>query len=291
MKAHYKHIPEVESNLFKSLIQRNNKEFDYPWHYHPEYELTYIISGHGVRYVGNNIENFFEEDLVLIGSNMPHCWINAGDQQKSAKALVTYLKEDFFDKTWVQSYEFDGIRRLLSLSDKGIKFDKTVALKLRDSIFELLTLSPLDKLLSLLQILQELAQTNKYHLLCEQGFFYELNSTNNERINIVYKYIQKHYHTKISLADIAAQVNMSEEYFSRFFSKIMHKSFFEFLNEYKINRACKLLIETDRQVSEVCYACGYESIPFFYRQFKKFKDCQPKNYRLKYHKIQSLAAQ
>src|SRR5882757_7572169 len=221
MKAHYKHIPEVESNLFKSLSQNNNKEFDYPWHYHPEYELTYILSSQGVRYVGNSIENFFEEDLVLISPNMPHCWINTHEQEQSARAIVIYLKEDFFDKTWMQSYEFDAIRRLLQLSGKGIKFDKTVALKLKDNFIEMQHLPPLEKLMMLLQILQELAQTTKYSLLCEHGFSYELNSTNNQRINIVYKYIREKYHLKISLADIAGQVNMSEEYCSRFFSKIM----------------------------------------------------------------------
>jgi AraC-like DNA-binding protein len=78
---------------------------------------------------------------------------------------------------------------------------------------------------------------------------------------------------------------MTEEYFSRYFSKTMKKPFFEFLNEYKINRACKLLIETDKQISEICYASGFESIPFFYRQFKKFKDCQPKTYRMNYQKV------
>ena len=287
MKPNYKPISSDESNIFKAVIQENEKEFEYPWHYHPEYELTYILKSHGVRYVGNSIENFFDDDLVLIGSNLPHCWINTPDQQQSASAIVVYLKEEFLDKTWMQSCEFEAIRNLLDLSNKGIKFDKAVALKLKEKYFELLKLPPLEKLMLLLQILQELAQTTEYHFLCEQGYSYELNHVHNERINIVYKFIEKHYKQKISLADIATQVNMSEEYFSRFFSKVMKKPFFEFLNEYKINRACKLLIETDKQVSEACYASGFESIPFFYRQFKKFKKCQPKNYRLNYQKALS----
>ena len=286
-KAHYKHIQPVESNLFTSVIQENNVEFDYPWHYHPELELTYILTSHGVRYVGNSMENFCDDDLVLIGSNLPHCWINSTEQQQSASAIVLYLKEEFLDKTWMQSCEFENIRQLLELSAKGIKFDREVALKVKEKCFKLLKLPPLEKLLLLLEILQELAQTTQFHLLCEQGFSYVLNYTHNERINIVYRYVQTHYQKKISLADIASAVNMNEESFSRFFSKIMKKSFFEFLNEYKINRACKLLIETDRQVSEVCYASGFESIPFFYRQFKKFKNCQPKNYRLNYQKVAS----
>lgn len=287
MKPHYKPISSDESKLFKTVIQKNEKEFEYPWHYHPEYELTYILASHGVRYVGNSMENFFDDDLVLIGSNLPHCWIDTPDQQQPASAIVVYLKEEFLDKTWMQSCEFEGIRNLLDLSNKGIKFDKAVALKLKDRCLELYKLPSLKKLMLLLQILQELAQTTQYHFLCEQGFTYELNHVNNERINVVYKFIEKHYQQKISLTDIATQVNMSEEYFSRFFSKIMKKSFFEFLNEYKINRACKMLIETDKQVSETCYASGFESIPFFYRQFKKFKKCQPKNYRLNYQKALS----
>jgi AraC-like DNA-binding protein/quercetin dioxygenase-like cupin family protein len=284
MKPYFKPIQSNESKLFTVVVQENEKEFEYPWHYHPEFELTYILKSHGVRYVGNSIENFFDDDLVLIGSNLPHCWINAADQEQSTVAIVVYIKEEFMDKTWMGSCEFEMIQNLLKLSAKGIKFDKSVALKLKEKYFQLQQLLPLERFMSFLQILQELAKTKEYHLLCEQGFSYELNHSHNERINIVYKYIDKHYLQKITLTDIAAEVNMSEEYFSRFFSKTMKKSFFEFLNEYKINRACKQFIETDKQISEICYSSGFKSIPFFYRQFKKFKNCQPKNYRMNYQK-------
>ncbi len=285
MKANYKPISPAESTLFKTEIQRNNTEFEFPWHYHPEYELTYIQKSHGVRYVGNNIENFFDDDLVLVGPNLPHCWINSENQQEVPSAVVLYIKEDFIDNTWMQSHELDAIHRLLRLSVKGIKFDRTVSLKLKARFIELPYLQPFEKLILLLEILHELAHTTQFHCLCEQGFSYDLNQTNNIRINAVYKYIREHYQEKITLAVIAEQVNMAQEYFSRFFSKTMKKSFFEFLNEYKINRACKLLIETDKQISEICYESGFESIPFFYRQFKKFKNCQPKNYRQNYQKF------
>ena len=142
-------------------------------------------------------------------------------------------------------------------------------------------------MLLLLQILYELSLTKKFHILCDHGFSDDLNSSNNDRINIIYRYIQTHYHQRITLAEIAILVNMSEEYFPRYFSKVMNKTFFEFLNEYKITRACKLLIQTDKQISQVCYDSGFESIPFFYRQFKRFKNCQPKIYRSNYQKVAS----
>jgi AraC-like DNA-binding protein len=284
-KAHYKHIQPEESKLFTSVMQETNIQFEYPWHYHPELELTYILTSHGVRYVGNSIENFYEDDLVLIGSNLPHCWVNSTGEEQNASAIVIYLKQEFIDKTWMQSCEFETIRKMLTLSEKGIRFGRETAVRLKRKCLKLLNVSPLEKLMLLLEILQELAETNDYRLLCEQGFSHKLNYTHSERINIVYKYIQEHYREKITLGDISAKVNMTEEYFSRFFSKMMKKSFFEFLNEYKVNCACKLLIESDKQVSEICYASGFESIPFFYRQFKKFKKVQPKNYRATYQRI------
>ena len=285
MKANYKPIPFDESNLLNVVFQENKKEFDYPWHYHQEYELTYIPAGQGLRYVGNSVENYFNDDLVLLGSNLPHCWIDETESQKRhPNAVVIYLKEEFLDKTWMNSYEFKAIRNLLELSNKGIKFNQAMAQKLKDKCLQLPYLPPLQKLTQLIQILEELSQSSEYRFLCEHGFSCELNDFSNNRINTVYKYIDSHYQKKILLADIAAQVYMSPKYFSKFFSKVMKKPFFEFLNEYRISKACKLLIDTDKQISEICYDSGFESIPFFYRQFKKFKNCQPKQYRLNHQK-------
>lgn len=284
MKPHYKPIPS-ESRLFKVEFQKTSKEFYYPWHYHSELELTFIMSGKGVRYVGNSIENFYHEELVLLGSNLPHTWNTATDQEQPVTAIVIYLKEEFFDKSWMQSIEFESIRNLAASMNKGIKVDNGVAGELKQKFFDLLNASPFDKLMILLQILHDLAHNTAFRFLCEQEFTGDLNDTDKTRINTVYNYIQVHYQEQVSLADIASKLNMTEEYFSRYFSKTMKKPFFEFLNEYKINRACKLLIETDKQISEICYASGFESIPFFYRQFKKFKDCQPKTYRMNYQKI------
>lgn len=284
MKPHYKPIPS-ESKLFKVEFQKTSKEFYYPWHYHSELELAFIMNGKGVRYVGNSIENFYDEELVLLGSNLPHTWNTTADQEHPVNAIVIYLKEEFFDKIWMQSIEFEAIRNLATSMNKGIKVDSSVATALKQKFFNLLNASPFDKLMILLQILQELAHNSGFRFLCEQEFTGDLNDTDKTRINAVYNYIQTHYQEQVSLADIASKLNMSEEYFSRYFSKTMKKPFFEFLNEYKINKACKLLIETDKQISEICYAAGFESIPFFYRQFKKFKDCQPKTYRMNYQKI------
>ncbi len=280
MKPTYKSVSSMESTSFKVIRQENKQEFDFPWHYHPEFELTYISNSRGVRYVGNNIENFYENDLVLLGSNLPHCWISSCDQEEPSRAVVIYLNKELVK--WLSDEQFRGINALFEKSNQGIKFNNNVALKVKSKLYELLNSDPFEKYIILLQILQELSITSEFDLLSQQEFSYELNYANNERITAVYDFVRKNYHKKITLSEVAGNVNMSKEYFSRFFSKCLMKSFFTFLNEYRINRACKLLIETDKQVSEICYQVGFESIPFFYRQFRKIKDCPPQSYRLKY---------
>ena len=121
----------------------------------------------------------------------------------------------------MESCEFGAIRKLLDLSNKVIRFNKSVALKLKDKLFELHKLPSLKKFILLLNILEELAETTELHYLCEQGFSSELNHRYNERINIVYKFIEMNYRKRISLSDISKLINMSEEYFSRFFKKII----------------------------------------------------------------------
>lgn len=287
MKTTSKPMAPDESNLLNVCIQTTKEEFAYPWHFHNECELTYIFNGHGQRYVGNNVETFTSDELVLLGSNLPHCWVNEGNaREHQPYAVVVYIKEDFFEGSWFNSSEFESIKSLLDLSKKGIKYNLETSQRFREKCLTLTTLHPVKKLTCLVDILQDLSELTQadYRLLCKQPYSGELNSLNSERINAIYRYIEKNYKKKISLNDVAEGVYMSAGYFSRFFSHKMKKPFFEFLNEYRISQACKQLIETEKAVSEICFDVGYESIPYFNRQFKKIKGCSPREFRENYKK-------
>src|SRR5450631_3182404 len=173
MKPAYKSVSLMDSRTFRVIRQENKQEFEFPWHYHPEFELTYISNSQGIRYVGNNIENFYENDLVLLGSNLPHCWINSGDQEETSRAVVVYLDKDLVK--WLSDEQFSSIHALFGKSNQGIKFSNSVALKLRSKLYDLLNTDPFEKYITLLQILQELSVTHDFQLLSQQGFSYELN--------------------------------------------------------------------------------------------------------------------
>lgn len=278
MKAQFEAFQPLPESSFR-VFGYEVAEFDAPWHYHPEFELTVILQSEGIRYVGNSMESFEPGDLVLLGPNLPHCWKNTPDSPGPASSIVVQWPGGFMGNGWQDVEEFKQVKRLLQLAGQGIRFDQTVSERVTPMLAEMLDMQPFPRLMKFLEVLELLAAVKNIHFLCEQGFAYPLNYEDNQRINTVYNYIREHYAERITLATLSGLVYMSEEAFSRFFSRIMQKPLFTFLNEYRINMASKMLIETDMQVAEISFACGYESPPFFFRQFRKFGGVTPAAYR------------
>ena len=281
MKAQYEKITGSSESSFNAFVYEN-ENFDAPWHFHEEYELTYIEKGKGIRYVGNSVEKFEEGDLVLLGSNLPHCWKNSPQNTTMVKSLVFQWDGHLLGKEWLLKNEFKSIRDLLNNASEGIKFNKDFALEISVELREIMNSSPFEKLIGFLQILERLSLIPEMEKLTTPGFSPNLNRKTNKRIDKVYDFVQNNYDKKIKLNDVSSLVSMGDEAFCRFFKKSFGKSFFTFINEYRINLACKMLIETNMQISQIAYASGYESLPFFYRQFKKFMGCSPLVYQKKY---------
>ncbi|WP_298474197.1 AraC family transcriptional regulator [uncultured Maribacter sp.] len=281
MKAQLEKIVSSPRSSFKVFLY-SNTEFDAPWHFHPEFELTYITKSSGMRYVGDSVLEFEEGDLILLGANLPHCWKNTTEHKTTSESIVLQWKEDVIGEGWLSRTEFMDIKKLLILASRGVKFGKAVTKKIDPLLRGMISHSPFENIISLLQILNLLAHSKNKTVLSGDNFSPRLNDKVNVRINVIHDFVNKNYHRQITLTEIAGLVSMSEESFCRFFKKTFNKSFFTFLNEYKIKLACKLLIDSNKQVAEIAFLSGYESLPFFYRQFNKFIKCTPLVYQQKY---------
>lgn len=256
----------------------DKSKFDGHWHFHPEYELTYIKQGTGIRYVGNHVTDFQSGDLVLLGSHLPHCWRNLDEYKGVAQSMVIQ---------WVPSLlgevpELRAIYKMMAMAGRGIKFNTKDNQEIGIQMQQLIKLSPLNQYIGFVTLLAKLSQERNIQLLAGASYAYDLSDGTEDRLNKIQNYVKDHFRRKIKLSDLSPIVGMTDQTFSRFFSRTMQKPFFEFLNEYRVNIASRLLLETDKQVAEIGFQCGYESLAFFYKQFKKFKGYSPLGFRKLY---------
>ena len=256
-----------------------NEVFDAPWHFHPQHELTFIEKSSGTKFIGDYVGPYKKGELVLVRSNLPHCWKNNSNSDRLSSSIVIQWNKGIFAKV----YELESVFAMLRDASKGIIFDKKDIQKIYPEIKKTISLNKLELYVQLQNILIKLSKL-PYTQLSKRSFTDDLPGKFTSRMEKIHYYIDKNYQEKIYLKDLSELVNMSEQSFSRFFTKIMGKPFFTFLNEYRIYSANKMLVDTDLSIREICYACGYESTAFFYKQFYKFNTTTPSKYR-KSHKL------
>jgi len=279
MKASFESLNSTGSNSF--LVRKfEEKSFSAPYHFHPEYELTLITEGFGKRYVGTNMQDYFPGDLVLLGSNLPHCW----KTEKKAGILysgsvVIQFKHDFMGNEFFERPELKLIQQLLNNSKHGIQFTGNT-ISIRDSIADLPNENnSFNKFLKTLKILHQLAQHSEFVLLDQQNTYPDLSLTERERINAVIAYIVENFQNNISLADVAATANMTPPAFCKYFKKISRKTFIEAVTDYRIDFALKQLVHTEKSIAQIGFESGFNDISNFHKTFKARMRLSPLSYR------------
>ncbi len=251
--------------------------FETPWHFHPQHELTYIEESVGTKFIGDFVGPYEPGELVLVRSNLPHCWKNVNTSENRSKSIVVQWNKGIFPEVPELEVVFDLLRK----ASKGILFDKMDSVRLLPLIQNLPNLDGSELYIQLLQLLTQLSACS-YNTISASSFMIDLPTEYGSRMSKTHDFVSNNFQRKIYLKELADLVNMSEQSFSRFFSKMMGRSFFTFLNEYRINMSVRMLLDTDYSVSQIGYTCGYESLPFFHKQFNKYKGCTPLVYQKKY---------
>ncbi len=252
--------------------------FDSPWHFHPECELTLIESSHGLRLVGDSIERFEPGDLVLLGSNLPHCWSNPPDWRGRARSVVIQFQGG--EVSWLTPPEFTAVRRLLARAERGLHFSGRPARLAAARLRAMTGLAPLPRLLALLEVLHDLARVAAARPLASPGFAPPLNTADTGRLGRVLDYVNTAAAEGVTQPEAARRAGLSPAAFSRYFRKKMGRTFEAFVNEVRVGRICRALIEEpDRSVAEIAYAAGYNNLANFNRQFLRRTGLAPVAYR------------
>lgn len=277
MKAKFEDIPSLKGASSFHAYRFQVPFFEFKWHYHPEYELTYIVKGSGYRIVGNSYEQYSDGDLVLLGSNLPHTWTSKSGNTIESDAIVIQFSKEFI-MPFLALHESHQIKQLLVHSDRGLRI--AVDDMLVSNIIELPKIQGLERVLKLIWILEEITK-RQCNYIAPNTFHNVVSKKNQLRINNVCTFLQNNYNQKITLKQAADLIYLTESNFCKFFKKATGKTYSDYLNELRINEACRMLVQTEKTISEISYACGFETLSYFNRVFLFKKAMTPSAFRKK----------
>ena len=248
------------------------------WHFHPELELVYVKGGKGVRHIGNHISYYKNGDLVLIGSNLPHNGFTNRKTGNEAEVVIQF-KEDFLGDTFFELPEFESIKRLFKNSLNGVAFKNSVKRNIGPKLERLSSLNPFEATIELIKILKTLSVSTEIENLNASGLTVQLTRQDNDRAAKIFQFIRDHFADQIELEEISKLANMTIPSFCRYFKKLTNKTFTNFVNEFRVIEACRILSEDQMTITELCYKVGFNNIAHFNKHFKKVTKKSPTEYR------------
>jgi len=278
-------LEKIEANINHSF-HINHLRVDYfpsMRHFHPEVEILLVVEGTGTRYVGDSVEPFAPGDLVMIGPNVSHEWCS--DKKSGtgvSEAIYILFNTEIMGSEFWNLPESKIILKIIQQSERGIKLTG----KTRDDVAFLMkridTSFGFNRITLLMTILEMIAFNGEYQYLASPVIQNTINDRDSERLNKVYKYVLDNCQQEINLERASSIANLSKAAFCRYFKKRANKTFVRFLNEIRIGQACRLLVNENQSIAEICYRCGYNNISYFIRQFSAITGFTPLGYRKKF---------
>ena len=247
------------------------------WHYHPEFELVYVEADAGIRHVGSHISGYTQSDLVFIGSNLPH--LNFDYRLRSDyHQIVIQLREDFLGSAIGTSPEFAIINQLFKKAAYGVAFHGDTKTIVTERLKALGGLNSFEQLMELIKVFNILAQSDEFTILNADDISLQFFLKDKIRMGAIYEYIDANYNRKPDVNVVAGKVNLTTAAFCRYFKRQTNITFTDFVNQYRIDIAKNLLMQ-DKNVTETCYAVGFESLSYFNKLFNKVVGENPSEFK------------
>lgn len=272
--------PQYSFSVRQDLVPYVNNR----WHYHTEVELIHFKKGEGTQFIGDSIKQFKAGDVVLVGSNLPHYWrfddsYFEEEAKEKADVRVAHFCENFWGSQFLQLPENVHIRGLLDKAKRGLQITGKTRQKVAELLEALLQTDNNYRIILLMEALNLVAECKELQTLSSIGFKYDLIENEKDRINAVYEYSIKNFKRNIQLEEIASVANISPNSFCRYFKSRTRKTYSQFLIEIRVGHACKLLIENNLSIKQLCYESGFNNFTSFHKYFKLITSKSPLTYQ------------
>lgn len=254
------------------------------WHYHPEIELIHFKKGEGTQFIGDSIKRFKSGDIVLVGAHLPHYWrfddlYFEEDTRVQADIRVAHFGENFWGEQFLHLPENINIKTVLEKARRGLQITGKTRQQVAELLEKLLNTDGSERIILLMEALMIIAECKQLTTLSSIGFKHDMVDAENERVNAIYEYSLKNYKRKIQLEEIAAVANISPNSFCRYFKSRTRKTYSQFLIEIRVGQACKLLIENNLSIKQLCYESGFNNFTSFHKYFKMITGKSPLSYQ------------
>ncbi len=249
-------------------------------HSHKNFELNFITSGSGRRIVGNHISSYTKGDLVLLGPNISHCWeILEVEKDTEPECIVTHFYENIISSDFFNIPELEPVVKLLKDAKNGISFKGQKAEKVGLLLQKMASLSGLELYIELLKVFKHLLLIEERKYLTLPSSLPNAYEKDKDQVNKIYEYVFQNIQEGIKLKEAAELVYMEPSSFCRYFKKKTNKTFMDYVKSVRIGIAAKLLAETDKQITQICYESGYNNLANFNHYFKVIMKKTPSEYR------------
>ena len=273
--------PHVTTELVGCEVFRG-PDFACVWHQHPEVEITLVRRGGTQRMVGDRISPLQPGDLVVIGPDLPHDYRNEaipGRKRPHVEAVVVQFLPNILGDDWLKSPSVGRVRRLFERARFGLEVSGRTRQRASRQVQNMVRTTGLRRVALLLELLEELANSKELREIASPGFERRTGGAGADRIGRVCEHIEEHLGKPLYTAELARLTNLSESAFSRLFKKSTGRTVPRYINELRVARACRLLVETERTVNEIARDCGYVSLANFQHQFQLLEGRSPQEYR------------
>ena len=279
-------VPVSEETSFRVQVDRMKHFYD-KFHHHREVQITWIQKSHGSLLMGNTIATFAENDLLVIGANVPHSFRNdeifyQKNKKLAAEATSILFDENAFGKYFFDLPEMKNIKNFIENADKGYRINGKTKEEIIAQLKVMEEKNGTERFLILMEILNRLSFSKEVELLSNLSFLGNPTSSESKKLETVFQYMLDHHQRTIKLEEVAKIANLSVSAFCRFFKLRTRKTFSQFVNEFRISVACKKLLLDDFSISEICYEVGFTNLSNFNRQFKKITGFTPSQYVVKH---------
>jgi AraC-like DNA-binding protein len=282
MSVRFEQIRQNSDESFFIGIFQDNLEKS-TWHYHNHYEISFITEGTGKRIVGDSMEEFHPGDLVFIGRNLPHVWIADREphvfSNRTLEMVYLQFPSGILFPQFLALPELTQVKKALEQSERGIQVTGQTLNEVSEIMLQLPYLKSFDRMLNFFRLMDIIGKSTSNLPLASEDYIRKRFTPANRRIGILHEYLMGHYQEEVDLKKMADLVSMAEGSLCRFFKQSTGMTLFDYLNRIKVEFACRLLMDAELTVMEVCLDSGFNNLSHFNKQFRKITGMPPSEYR------------